>query len=112
MPAQTKPSVVFAHGLWADGSCFSKLIPALQAEGHRVIRPSTAQALPFWYRLAPWLRTRPDFKVYFQKGNVGNRLSACANRGHGCLTRLPCANIACSARPRDIAADTIDSRHG
>jgi len=23
----TKPSVVFAHGLWADGSCFSKLIP-------------------------------------------------------------------------------------
>jgi pimeloyl-ACP methyl ester carboxylesterase len=35
MPA--KPSIVFAHGLWADGSCFSKLIPALQAEGHQVI---------------------------------------------------------------------------
>jgi pimeloyl-ACP methyl ester carboxylesterase len=33
----TKPSIVFAHGLWADGSCFSKLIPALQAEGHEVI---------------------------------------------------------------------------
>ncbi|MGW0994698.1 alpha/beta fold hydrolase [Streptomyces sp. NPDC002520] len=32
-----KPSVVFAHGLWADGSCFSKLIPALQAEGHEVL---------------------------------------------------------------------------
>jgi pimeloyl-ACP methyl ester carboxylesterase len=31
------PSIVFAHGLWADGSCFSKLIPALQAEGHQVI---------------------------------------------------------------------------
>ncbi|MBR7837912.1 alpha/beta hydrolase [Actinospica durhamensis] len=31
-----KPSVVFAHGLWADGSCFSKLIPTLQAEGHEV----------------------------------------------------------------------------
>ncbi|MER6265903.1 alpha/beta hydrolase [Streptomyces sp900105755] len=31
-----KPSIVFAHGLWADGSCFSKLIPALQAEGHEV----------------------------------------------------------------------------
>ena len=30
----TKPSIVFAHGLWADGSCFSKLIPTLQAEGH------------------------------------------------------------------------------
>jgi pimeloyl-ACP methyl ester carboxylesterase len=29
-----KPGIVFAHGLWADGSCFSKLIPTLQAEGH------------------------------------------------------------------------------
>jgi pimeloyl-ACP methyl ester carboxylesterase len=32
-----KPSIVFAHGLWADGSCYSKVIPALQAEGHPVI---------------------------------------------------------------------------
>src|ERR1700747_2797932 len=32
-----KPSVVFAHGLWADGSCFQKLIPTLQAEGHEVM---------------------------------------------------------------------------
>jgi pimeloyl-ACP methyl ester carboxylesterase len=37
MSIETKPSIVFAHGLWADGSCFSKLIPALQAEGHEVI---------------------------------------------------------------------------
>src|ERR1700719_4237715 len=34
---KTKKSIVFAHGLWADGSCFSKLIPTLQAEGHEVI---------------------------------------------------------------------------
>ena len=33
----SKPSIVFAHGLWADGSCFQKLIPALQADGHEVI---------------------------------------------------------------------------
>jgi pimeloyl-ACP methyl ester carboxylesterase len=33
----SKPSIVFAHGLWADGSCFQKLIPTLQAEGHEVI---------------------------------------------------------------------------
>jgi pimeloyl-ACP methyl ester carboxylesterase len=32
----TKPGIVFAHGLWADGSCFSKLITALQAEGFEV----------------------------------------------------------------------------
>jgi pimeloyl-ACP methyl ester carboxylesterase len=31
------PSIVFAHGLWADGSCFSKVIPTLQAEGHEVV---------------------------------------------------------------------------
>src|SRR5271169_4237663 len=37
MSTQTKPSIVFAHGLWADGSCFSKLIPTLQAEGHEVM---------------------------------------------------------------------------
>jgi hypothetical protein len=30
MPA--KPSIVFAHGLWADGSCYSKVIPALGLE--------------------------------------------------------------------------------
>src|SRR5689334_6891976 len=33
-PTQTKPSFVFCHGLWADGSCFSKLIFPLQAEGY------------------------------------------------------------------------------
>jgi pimeloyl-ACP methyl ester carboxylesterase len=35
--SQNKLSIVFAHGLWADGSCFSKLVPTLQAEGHEVI---------------------------------------------------------------------------
>jgi hypothetical protein len=33
----SKPSIVFVHGLWADGSCFQKLIPALQAEGYEVV---------------------------------------------------------------------------
>jgi hypothetical protein len=35
--AITKPSIVFAHGIWADGSCFQKLIPTLRAEGHEVM---------------------------------------------------------------------------
>ena len=34
---KTKKSIVFCHGLWADGSCFSKLIVPLQAEGHECI---------------------------------------------------------------------------
>ena len=33
----TKPSIVFAHGLWADGSCFSKVIDLLQADGFECI---------------------------------------------------------------------------
>jgi pimeloyl-ACP methyl ester carboxylesterase len=33
----TKPAIVFCHGIWADGSCFSKVIPPLQADGHQVI---------------------------------------------------------------------------
>ena len=35
--AKTKKSIVFCHGIWADGSSFSKVIPALQAEGFEVI---------------------------------------------------------------------------
>jgi pimeloyl-ACP methyl ester carboxylesterase len=37
MSTQTKLSIVFCHGLWADGSCFNKVIQPLQAEGHEVI---------------------------------------------------------------------------
>ncbi len=33
----SKPSIVFCHGIWADGSCFNKVIPVLQADGHEVI---------------------------------------------------------------------------
>ena len=35
MPA--KASIVFVHGIWADGSCFSKVIPPLLADGHQVL---------------------------------------------------------------------------
>jgi len=34
---QNKPSIVFCQGIWADGSCFNKLIPALQADGYEVM---------------------------------------------------------------------------
>jgi pimeloyl-ACP methyl ester carboxylesterase len=33
----SKPSIVFVHGIWADGSSFAKVIPALQADGHEVM---------------------------------------------------------------------------
>ena len=34
---KTKKSIVFCHGIWADGSCFNRVIPALQAEGFEVM---------------------------------------------------------------------------
>src|SRR5580765_818195 len=37
MSNNRKPSIVFAHGLWADGSCYSKVIDLLQADGYEVI---------------------------------------------------------------------------
>jgi pimeloyl-ACP methyl ester carboxylesterase len=32
-----KPSIVFAHGLWADGSCYGKVTKLLQADGYEVV---------------------------------------------------------------------------
>jgi pimeloyl-ACP methyl ester carboxylesterase len=34
---KTKKNIVFCHGIWADGSCFNKVIPALQDEGFDVM---------------------------------------------------------------------------
>src|SRR5215475_1342444 len=33
----SKKSIVFCHGIWADGSYFNKVIPTLQAEGSEVM---------------------------------------------------------------------------
>ena len=35
--SQSKPGIVFCHGLWADGSCFNKVMAPLRAEGFEVI---------------------------------------------------------------------------
>jgi pimeloyl-ACP methyl ester carboxylesterase len=32
-----KPSIVLCHGIWADGSCFNKIIPLLQADGYETL---------------------------------------------------------------------------
>ncbi len=38
-PAQdtTKPTIIFVHGIWADGSCWNDDIAALQSKGYKVI---------------------------------------------------------------------------
>ena len=38
---QTKPSIVFGHGIWADGSYSNKVIPALLAERYEGIASSS-----------------------------------------------------------------------
>src|ERR687893_3172589 len=35
--ATSLPNIVLVHGLWADGSSWSKVIPTLQNAGHRII---------------------------------------------------------------------------
>ena len=37
MSGQTKPTIVFAHGLWADGSCYNRVVAHLLADGFQVI---------------------------------------------------------------------------
>jgi pimeloyl-ACP methyl ester carboxylesterase len=35
--AAGKPTIIFVHGVWADGSCWNEVITALQAEGYSVV---------------------------------------------------------------------------
>jgi len=32
-----KPTIIFVHGIWADGSCWTNQIEALQAKGYHVM---------------------------------------------------------------------------
>jgi hypothetical protein len=56
MTNQRKATIVFCHGIWADGSCFSKVIPALQADGHEVI--AVQYSLESFDEGWPWLSAR------------------------------------------------------
>jgi hypothetical protein len=69
MPTKTKPSIVFAHGLWADGSCFSKLIPTLVADLFNQKVDGTAwKAKPSWYVLANQDQTvHPELQRFVSK---------------------------------------------
>ena len=39
MSELAKPGIVLVHGLWADASCFNRMIPVLQEEGYEVFAP-------------------------------------------------------------------------
>ena len=67
MSNQRKPSIVFVHGIWADGSSFSKLIPSFQADGHEVIAARFA--------LTCSLRTSPRLKAHCAASAAGRSSS-------------------------------------
>ena len=60
MKTQNKPAIVFCHGIWADGSCFNKVIPPLQAEGYEVMAAQCA-----------WSGYRRRFDVASVKATMG-----------------------------------------
>ncbi|MFT4036898.1 MAG: alpha/beta hydrolase family protein [Thermomicrobiales bacterium] len=40
MPGTTQPPIVLVHGAWHGGWCWERVVPALQAAGHRVVAPT------------------------------------------------------------------------
>ena len=66
-----KPSIVFAHGLWADGSCFAKVIQPLIADGYGHRRTSEVRPATVRSRLesGPLLRAQPrQLRASFRHG--------------------------------------------
>jgi hypothetical protein len=57
-PGSSKPSIVFVHGLWADGSCLAKLIPTLPKEDFEESHPSTV-----WTHMLEMSRTSRGLSV-------------------------------------------------
>ena len=68
---KSKKSIVFCHGIWADGSCFSKVIPPLQAEGYEVMA-------------AQYGLDTPEGDVAMVKATLGRVGSPAILVGHSC----------------------------
>ena len=93
MPA--KPSIVFAHGLWADGSCYSKVIPALQADGHQVV--SAQNSLD---TLEGDVATVTRALGRVEQPGHSRRPLVRRDRHHGCGRRRPGGRAGLHVRPR------------
>ena len=79
MSKTNKAGIVFAHGLWADGSCFSKLIPALQADGHEVIAAQYGLNT-VTEEVRRWALVTKVFRRNGRRWPSGCRASTCWNR--------------------------------
>ena len=67
MFSQFKASIVVVHGIWADGSSFAKVIPALQKEGHEVVDQKTSETI--W---SDDLRKKPSGILASHNGSSAN----------------------------------------
>ena len=100
-----KPSIVFAHGLWADGSCYSKVIPLLLADGFQVI--ATQNHLDTVADDAAAVRTsfaRASGPVVLVGHSYGGTVITAA----GADERVAALVYICAFAPEDGAATTVD----
>src|SRR5215471_9774837 len=73
---QAKPTIVFAHGLWADGSCYSKVIPRLLADVYGTLintPPANLQAFRSILHEASETNVEPmEFYSFWEQRNVAH----------------------------------------
>src|SRR5262245_26568108 len=125
---KTQKSIVFCHGLCADGSCFSKLIVPLQAEGYECIATqhglnTTAEDVAVTKEtMAEVLSPAPELTIvssgWFTSPRSHRtpmkrlRRSSPTSRGPTCsLTSKSSTDVSgCVLRARSFSAETFRSR--
>ena len=77
MNASNKPSIVFCHGIWADGSCFNKLIPPLlspQFARPPLPSPRNTDRRPLRVPVPPFIPPRADRSAPRRGAAAGDRV--------------------------------------
>ena len=110
---QTKPSIVFVHGIWADGSCFSKVIPMLQAEGYEVMASQhsldTLALVPTRARRRKASRTNPRSPTSSLISKSRTGVSGCSRKA-STPSRETCPSKSRRLSGRTPAADLFNQK--
>lgn len=101
----SKPSIVFAHGLWADGSCFGKVIELLQADGFECI--ATQNQLNTVEDDAAAVRTSLS-RVSSPAVLVGHSYGGAVITASGTDDRVGALVYICALAPEDGEASQVD----
>jgi len=105
MPMKTQAKHRVLSRLWADGSCFSKVIPALQAEGHQVIAQYGLNTTATTVATVRSTLARVSSPAILVGHSYGGASSSAPER----TTALPAGlyRRACSGRRRDISDTAV-----